>query len=228
MVETRIHFHEALGSLKELLIELGNKAEDVIDLAVKGYMSRDADVCSQVLATENDIDLAERRIDQLALDLLATQQPIAVDLRFITACMKINSDLERVGDHAADIAKRGLAGMKLPAVELPVDVPRIAAGAAGMIRRALNAFIAKDIDLANAVLKMDDVLDRIDDQAWVSLVRKMHEAPEALEQALDALIVVRNLSRVADHATNIAEDVILWLSGTDVRHIIGHVSTVVE
>lgn len=228
MVETRIHFHEALGTLKELLIELGSKAEDVIDLAIKGYTSRDPAVCSQVLALEDDIDLSERRIDQLALDLLATQQPIAVDLRFITACMKINSDLERVGDHAADIAKRGLADMKLPAIELPIDIARIAAGAAGMIRRALSAFIEKDVDLAYAVLKMDDVMDRMDDQAWTSLVHKMHEAPDALEQALDALIVVRNLARVTDHATNIAEDVILWVSGTDVRHGIGRVSPVVK
>ena len=228
MVETRIHFHEALGTLKELLIELGSKAEDAIDLAVKAYTSRDAAACSQVLTMENDIDLSERQIDQLALDILATQQPIAVDLRFITACMKINSDLERIADHAADIAKRGMADMKLPAIELPIDIPRIAAGAAGMIRRALSAFIEKDLELAYAVLKMDDVVDRMDDQAWISLVGKMREAPEVLEQALDALIVERNLARVSDHATNIAEDVILWVSGTDVRHGIGRVSPVVR
>lgn len=228
MVETRIHFHEALGTLKGLLIELGSKAEEIIDLAIKGYTSRDAILCSQVQAMEDDIDLAERRIDQLALDILATQQPTAVDLRFITACMKINSDLERVGDHAADIAKRGLADMKLPAVQLPVDIPRIAAGAAGMISRALSAFIEKDVELAYAVLKMDDVLDRVDDQAWMSLVARMHEAPAELDQALDALIVVRNLGRVAGHATNIAEDVILWVSGTDVRHGMGRVSPVLK
>lgn len=224
MVETRIHFHETLGTLKGLLIELGTKAEQAIDLAIEGYTSRDADVCSRVLSMENDIDLSERQIDELALELLASQQPIAVDLRFITACMKINADLERVGDHAADIARRGLADMKLSPAELPVDLRRIAAASAGMIRRALNAFIDKDVDLAYAVLKMDDVVDRMDDQTWISLVRKMHETPEALDQALDALIVIRNLARVADHATNIAEDVIFWIRGTDVRHGIGRIA----
>lgn len=223
MVETRIHFHESLGTLKGLLIELGTKAEQAIDRAIEGYVSRDADTCSEVLAMESDIDFAERQIDELALELLASQQPIAVDLRFITACMKINADLERVGDHAADIARRGLADMKLSSVDLPVDLPRIAAAAAGMIRRALNSFIDKDVDLAYAVLKMDDVVDRMDDHTWISLVRIMHDAPETLDQALDALIVVRNLARVADHATNIAEDVIFWVRGTDVRHGIGRV-----
>jgi len=224
MVETRIHFHEALGTLKELLIELGKKAEQAIDRAIEGYNSRDADICFQVLTMESDIDLAERRIDELAIELLASQQPIAVDLRFITACMKINADLERVGDHAADIARRGLADMKLSPADLPVDLARIGSASAGMIRRALSSFIEKDVDLAYAVLKMDDVVDRMDDQTWISLVRRMHEAPEVLDQALDALIVVRNLARVADHATNIAEDVIFWVRGTDVRHGIGRVS----
>jgi phosphate transport system protein len=226
MVETRIRFHEALGTLKGLLIELGTKAEQTIDLAVEAYISRDAGACSQVLTMENDIDVAERRIDELAIELLASQQPIAVDLRFITACMKINADLERVGDHAADIARRGLADMRLPPVDLPVDLLRIAAAAAGMIRQALSAFIDKDVDLAYAVFKMDEVVDRMDDQTWISLVQRMHEAPEALDQALDALIVIRNLARVADHATNIAEDVIFWIRGTDVRHGIARVPPV--
>jgi len=224
MAETRLHFHESLGTLKELLIELGNKAVQAIDRAIEGYISRDADICSQVLNMESDIDLAERRIDELALELLASQQPIAVDLRFITACMKINADLERVGDHAADIARRGLADMKLSPADLPVDLVRVGTASTGMISRALSSFIEKDVDLAYAVLKMDNVVDRMDDQIWISLVRKMHESPETLEQALDALIVVRNLARVADHATNIAEDVIFWIRGTDVRHGIGRVS----
>lgn len=221
MVETRIHFHEALGTLKGLLIEMGNKAEEILDLAVKGYLSRDSELCSEVFAAEKDINLAERRIDELALELLASQQPLAGDLRLITACMKINSDLERVGDAAVNIAQRGLADASLPPVELRVDIPRIVAAASGMIRRALNAFIERDADLAYAVLRMDDIVDRMDDDAWKDLVKRMHEEPDVIDQALDALIVVRNLERVADHATNIAEDVIFWIHGTDVRHGVG-------
>jgi phosphate transport system protein len=226
MAETRIHFHEALGTLKGLLIEMGGKAEQVIDLAINGYLSRDSNLCSEVLAIEKDINLAERRIDEFALELLASQQPMAGDLRLITACTKINSDLERVGDQAANIARRGLAEIGLPRVELPVDIPRIAAAATGMIRRALNAFVDKDADLAYAVLRMDDIVDRMDNDAWKNLVRRMHEDPELIEQALDALIVVRNLERVADHATNIAEDVIFWVRGTDVRHGFGHIVSI--
>jgi phosphate transport system protein len=221
MVETRIHFHEALGTLKGLLIEMGNEVEEVLDLAVKGYLSRDSKLCTEVFTFEKDINIAERRIDELALELLASQQPLAGDLRLITACMKINSDLERVGDAAVNIAQRGLADAAMPPVELRVDIPRIVAAASGMIRRALNAFIERDADLAYAVLRMDDIVDRMDDDAWKDLVRRMHEEPAVIEQALDALIVVRNLERVADHATNIAEDVIFWVQGTDVRHRIG-------
>ena len=218
MVETRIHFHESLGTLKGLLIEMGNQAEEVLDLAVKGYLLRDNELCTEVFELEKKINLAERRIDDLALQILASQQPLAGDLRFISACMKINSDLERVGDAAVNISQRGLADAKMPAGELPVDIPRIVAAAAGMIRRALNAFIDRDADLANAVLKMDDIVDRMDDDAWKQLVKRMHEDPAVIDQALDALIVVRNLERVADHATNIAEDVIFWIRGTDIRH----------
>lgn len=218
MVQTRIHFHEALGTLKGLLIEMGSKAEEVLDLAINGYLSRDTSLCSDVLNIEKDIDLAERHIDDLALELLASQQPLAGDLRFITACMKINSDLERVGDAAVSIARRGLAEASMPHVDLPVDIPRMVAASAGMIRRALNAFIERDADLAYAVLKMDDIVDRMEDDAWKDLVQRMHDEPAVIEQALDALIVVRNLERVADHATNIAEDVIFWVRGADVRH----------
>ena len=223
MAETRIHFHEALESLKELLIEMGGKAEAVVDLAINGYLSRNSTLCTQVLTIEKDINLAERRIDEFALQLLASQQPMAGDLRLITACMKITSDLERVSDQAVNIARLGLAEIQLMRVELPVDIGRVAAAAAGMIRRALNAFIEKDADLAFAVLQMDDIVDRMNDDAWKTLVGKMHEDPEAIEQALDALIIVRNLERVADHATNIAEDVIFWIRGTDVRHGVGRV-----
>ena len=228
MMDTRTHFHKALDHLKTRLIELGNKAEDAIEFAVQGYLSRDTAACSRVLAMESEIDLAERHIDQLALDILATQQPLAVDLRFITACMKINSDLERVGDHAAAIARRGLTETRLPAIELPIDLSRIAARSAGMIQQALNAFITQDLEMANAVLKTDDLRGRIDDQTWIALVGRMHQAPETLEQLLDALIVVRDLSRVADHATNIAEDVILWVSGMDVRHTAGRIPAATE
>jgi phosphate transport system protein len=141
-----------------------------------------------------------------------------VDLRFILAVTKINSDLERVGDQAVNIVERVLDMIELPPAELPIDIPRMATASSAMVRRALESFIEGKAELAQAVLEMDNVVDRMRDEAFINLTRKMNESPETTRQALDALLVARNLERVADHATNIAEDVIFWVRGADVRH----------
>jgi phosphate transport system protein len=156
------------------------------------------------------------------------QQPMAVDLRFITAVIKINADLERVGDQAVNIAERVTNLLTLPSVELPVDIPRMAATVSGMVRRALESFLQGKDDLAEAVLKMDDIVDRMNDEAYVMLVKKMYSTPEITPQALDVLLISRNLERVADHATNIAEDVIFWVRGADVRHHYGAEESALE
>jgi phosphate transport system protein len=146
------------------------------------------------------------------------QQPMAVDLRFILAVTKINSDLERVGDQAVNIAERVMDMADLPAVDLPVDIARMGAAVSAMVRRSLESFIEGKAELAAAVLEMDHVVDRMKDEAFIQLVKSMNERPHVVRQALDALLVARNLERVADHATNIAEDVIFWVQGSDVRH----------
>jgi phosphate transport system protein len=143
---------------------------------------------------------------------------MAGDLRFILAVTKINADLERVGDQSVNIAERVMDMVELPAVDLPVDIPRMAAAVSAMVRRALESFVEGKAELAQAVLEMDNVVDRMRDEAFIMLVKTMNERPEATRQALDALLVARNLERVADHATNIAEDVIFWVRGFDVRH----------
>jgi phosphate transport system protein len=217
----RTRFQMALDELKQKLLAMGGLAEQAIDRATEAYRKRDVKLCYAVLEGERAINMAEREIDELALDVLAMQQPLAVDLRFITAVMKINADLERVGDQAVNIAERVMDTIKLPSVDLPVDIPRIAATAAGMVRRALEAFIEGKAELAEAILKMDDIVDRMDDEIYIILVEKMHENPEIVRQALDLLLISRNLERVADHATNIAEDVIFWVRGADVRHHAG-------
>ena len=214
----RTRFHQGLDDLKQKLLAMGGLAEQAIDRATEAYRKRDLKLCYAVLEGEKAINMAEREIDELALDLLAMQQPLAVDLRFITAVMKINADLERVGDQAVNIAERVMDTIKLPVVELPVDVPRMAATAAGMVRRALESFIEGKAELAEAILKMDDIVDRMDDEIYIVLVQKMHENPAIVQQSLDVLLISRNLERVADHATNIAEDVIFWVRGADVRH----------
>ena len=207
MIETKVYFDEIPGKLKRHLVEVGSKVEEMIDLAIKGYTSGDAAVSSQVLTIGKDEDPPEGAIRQLSLDLRIAQQSIAADLRFVGACMKIKDYLELICDRSAPVVKGGLHEMNLPAVEPPIDMTRIAAGGAAMIRMALKAFIERDLDLAYAVLRVDNVVDRIDDHAWKSLLREMHEFPDALEQAVNALIVVKNLARIAEHATNFAEDV---------------------
>jgi len=217
----RTRFQMALDELKQKLLAMGGLAEQAIDRATEAYRKRDLKLCYAVLEGERAINMVEREIDELALDLLAMQQPLAVDLRFITAVMKINADLERVGDQAVNIVERIMDTIKLPAVELPVDIPRMAATAAGMVRRALESFIEGKAELAEAILKMDDIVDTMNDEIYIVLVQKMHENPAVVEQALDLLLIARNLERVADHATNIAEDVIFWVRGADVRHHVG-------
>jgi len=214
----RTRFQQGLDDLRARLLRMGGLAEQAVDRACQAYIERDLARCHMVLEGEVQINVAEREIDELAFDLLALQQPIAVDLRFILAVTKINSDLERVGDQAVNIAERAMDLVELPHAELPVDIPRMAAAVSAMVRRSLESFIEGKAELAQAVLEMDNVVDRMKDEAFITLVKTMNERPEVTRQALDALLVARNLERVADHATNIAEDVIFWVRGADVRH----------
>ena len=214
----RSRFQQGLDELKEKLLRMGGLAEQAIDRATEAYRTRDSKYCQMVLTGENAINEAEREIDELSLDLLAMQQPMAVDLRFILAVLKINADLERVGDQAVNIAQRVLDLISEPEVQLPVDIPRMADSVSTMVQRALEAFLDGKAEVAEAVLQMDGIVDRMKDEAFITLVKTMNERPDVTRQALDALLVARNLERVADHATNIAEDVIFWVRGADVRH----------
>ncbi|HZE26628.1 MAG TPA: phosphate signaling complex protein PhoU [Terriglobales bacterium] len=214
----RSRFQQGLDELRQKLLRMGGLAEQAVDRACQAYLDRDLNRCQMVLEGETQINISEREIDELAFDLLAMQQPMAVDLRFILAVTKINADLERVGDQAVNIAERVMDMVSLPAVELPVDIARISAAVSAMVRRALESFIEAKAELAQAVLEMDNVVDRMRDEAFIMLVKAMNERPDITRQALDALLVARNLERVADHATNIAEDVIFWVRGADVRH----------
>ncbi len=211
-----------MDELRQRLLHMGGLAEQAVDRACQAYRERDLARCQMVLENEGLINAAERDIDELAFDILARQQPLAGDLRFILAVTKINSDLERVGDQSVNIAERVMDMVELPAVQLPVDIPRMAAAVSAMVRRALESFVEGRAELAQAVLEMDNVVDRMRDEAFILLVKTMNDRPEVTRQALDALLVARNLERVADHATNIAEDVIFWIRGADVRHNVGH------
>jgi phosphate transport system protein len=197
---------------------MAGMSEQAIDLAVQAYSQRDLALCQRVLNNEDAINRAEREVDEFAIDLLAMQQPMAIDLRFILAVIKINADLERVGDQAVNIVQRVMNMIELPVHELPVDIPAMASRVRSMVRDALRSFIEGDTDLAKHVLAADDEIDRMNHEAFANLSSFMQKKPEGAVQALDALSIARNLERVADHATNIAEDVIFWVRGADVRH----------
>jgi phosphate transport system protein len=214
----RIQFQQNLDELKERLLIMAGLVEQAIQRATESYSTRDMGLCDLVRRSEPAINRMEREIDQAALDLLAMQQPMAVDLRFIIAVIRINADLERVGDQAVSIAGRVQEMGAFANVELPVDIPKLASLAAAMVRKALQAFIEGDADLAQSVLLLDDQVDEMNREAFRSLSMLISEKPEMTPQALNALIISRSLERVGDHATNIAEDVIFWVRGADVRH----------
>ncbi len=214
----RTKFQQGLDELKQRLLEMGGMAESAVEMASGAYLRRDATLCEKVFAREKEINAFERRIDELALDLLAMQQPMASDLRFILAVIKINGDLERVGDQAVNIAQRVLDELTSPVAELPADIPRMGSLAAGMIRDALEAFIHADAELAERVLLRDNDVDRMKREVELAMVEQMKRSPEYIQPALDTLLIARNLERMADHATNMAEDIIFWVRGFDIRH----------
>jgi phosphate transport system protein len=218
---TRIRFQQNLDELKEKLLVMAGMAEQAIQRATEAYRTRDTSVCELVMRSEPAINRFEREIDQMALDLLAMEQPMAVDLRFILAVIRINADLERVGDQAVNIAERVCDMQAFASTDLPVDIPKLASVAAGMVRKAMQAFIDADAEKAEAVLLMDDQVDQLNEAAYFALTDLIKKQPGHTAQALNAIIIARNLERVGDHATNIAEDVIFWVRGADVRHHLG-------
>ncbi len=214
----RSRFQHGLDELKERLLEMGGMAEAAIELAADSYRKRDGRLAQQVFEREKMINQSERIIDEMAVDLLAMQQPMATDLRFVLAVLKINSDLERVGDLAVNIAQRSLDLTQEAEIEVPVDIARMTTAVSTMVRRALESFLSAKAEVAQAVLEMDNIVDRMKDEAFVNLVGQMRDHPDRVRAYLDVLLITRSLERIADHATNIAEDVIFWVSGADVRH----------
>jgi phosphate transport system protein len=221
----RLRFQQSLDDLKERLLVMAGMAEQAIQRAIEAYRTSDTSICDLVDMGEQAIDRFEREIDQMALDLLALEHPMAIDLRFILSVIKINADLERVGDAASSISDRVRDLQAFPVADLPVDIPRLASLAEGMVRKSLQAFIEADAELAESVLHMDDDVDRLNESAYFSLTNVMKSQPELTPQALNAMMISRSLERVADHATNIAEDVIFWVRGADVRHHVGRAVT---
>jgi phosphate transport system protein len=212
------HFERELGSLKEQLLLMGARAEDIIHKAVGALEERDASRAHEVFADDKMIDRLEIDIEERCLHLLALQQPLATDLRFITAALKISNDLERVGDHAVNIAGNALRVMKYPPLALRVDIPEMATLASGMLREALDAFVRRDAPTARRLVMRDDEVDNMNRRLFSELADHMCEDSSVIAQALELILIARNLERVADLATNIAEEVVFIAEARIIKH----------
>ena len=212
------HFTEELEELRKELLTMAGLVELAVHQSVLSLTQRDQDRAQQVLVSEARINQLEIRIDELATRLLALHQPMARDLRFLTAAIKINNDLERMGDLAVNIVERSLSLISQPPVKPMIDIPRMAQLAESMVRNSLDSFVKSDAELARSVLVSDDAVDNLRDSITKELIGFMERDPSTVSRALDLILVARNLERIADHATNIAEDVLFLIQGVDVRH----------
>jgi phosphate transport system protein len=212
------HFIEELEQLKTKLLEMSALVESSIQRSISAVTQKDRGAAEEVFRTEVRINAIEIEIDEFAINLLALQQPMAADLRLIVAALKINTDLERMGDLAVSIAERALSLIDGPVIKPMIDIPHIAGLVQSMVRKALDAFVMRDPDLARSVLASDDAVDSLRTACYHELVSYMETDPEHIQQALHLLVVTRNLERIADHSTNIAEDVLFLVKGVDVRH----------
>jgi len=214
----RINFQQQLVALKDKLLAMAALSQQALEFSVEAYLNRDLGLSNHVREIEEAINTAERNVDEMAYDLLAKEQPMAIDLRFILSVIKINGDLERIGDQAANIAERAQAMKDTPEISLPIDIEEMGAKTGVMIRTAIQALLEADARMAESVLTMDDDVDDMNRAVQAELVEMMQQHPQFSVQALTAILISRNLERSGDHATNIAEDVIFWLRGSDVRH----------
>jgi len=212
------HFEHDLGQLKERLLWMGGLAERAIHQAVHAVLEGDASLAQRVLDEENAINELQIEIDDRVVQLLALHQLMATDLRFALAVSRINSDLERIGDQAVNIAQSAQRILRHPRVKPYVDLPRMSALAEEMVRDSLNAVVRGDVELARSVLTRDDTVDALRDQIFRELLSYMMGDSSVVFPAFDLILVAKNLERVGDHATNIAEDVIYMVVGRDVRH----------
>jgi phosphate transport system protein len=211
-------FDEELKSLKEMLLRMAALVEDAVSLAIEALRDQKEEPAREVLQIEESINLLDVEVDEGCMRLLALRQPMAGDLRFITSAMKIASDLERMGDLAVNVSELAIELSKLPLLKPLLDIPRMARLAQDMVRDSINAFITRDEALARDICVRDDEVDALDDQIFRELLTYMMEDPHTVQRAVALILVSRNLERLADHATNIGEDVIYLVKGKTIKH----------
>ncbi len=213
-----IHFQKELSKIKKTILSLGAMVEDRVRLAVKAVEDRDADIAKTIIKTDHEIDAMEVEIEEECLKVLALHQPVAVDLRFLIAVIKINNELESIGDQAVNIAERVEIIAKQPHHQPVFDYSIMAEKAQFMLKKSLDALVNLDLELAFKILILDDEVDRIKDLAYDKIKKAMTQYPDSLGFLINLLLISRHLERLADHATNIAEEVIYLIEGEIVRH----------
>jgi phosphate transport system protein len=212
------HFHEELEALKQTLLAMGGLVEDQIRHAMQALVDRDDALASEVIERDRQVNAYDVEVDAQCVELLALHQPAAGDLRFITTAMKIVTDLERIGDQAVNIAQRVIELNAEPQLKPYIDLPRMAERAQAMVKESLDAFVARDTELARRVRAEDDEVDALKEQIFRELLTFMMEDPRSIPRAIRLILISRCMERVADHATNIAEMVIYLVEGKMVRH----------
>jgi phosphate transport system protein len=212
------HYSGELNHLKEMVLRMGGLAETMTHRAVLALVERKREKFSEVKELEKQVNQLHMDIDEIALGMIALRQPTATDLRFISAAMKINTDLERIGDQAINIVEQAEKLVSVPPVKPLIDIPRMAEIAQEMLKAALDAFVQGDVELAYRTIERDDAVDQLKDQVFRELLTFMMADASTIARSMDLILVSRHLERIADHATNICEDVIFMVKAKDVRH----------
>ena len=212
------HFEQELEELKGKLLEMSAQVESAVQRSVSAVTQKDRSAAEQVFRDEARINELQIEIDEFAINLLATQNPVAADLRLVVAALKINTDLERMGDLSVHIAQRALSLLTEPVIKPMVDIRHMSALVESMVRKSMDAFVSNDADMARSVLASDDAVDSLRTASYHELVSFMEKEPRNIPQALDLIGITRSLERIADHSTNIAEGVLFLVKGIDVRH----------
>ncbi len=212
------HYSEQLAGLRELVLRMGGLVEQMTRRVVQALVERDVGILPEVRAMETQVNQLHIEIDEMCIELIALRQPAAVDLRFIAAAMKINTDMERIGDQAINITERAEVLLTVPPLKPLIDIPRMADIAQEMLKASLDAFVNGDDALALETIRRDDEVDQLKDQVFRELLTYMMADPSTIPRAMELILVSRHLERIGDHATNICEDVIFMVKGKDVRH----------
>lgn len=218
MIDGREHFQKELNRLNDLILKMGGMVEKSIYNSVEALKKNNPKLAKDVILADSQVDNLELEVDELCLELLATQQPMAVDLRFITTGMRIGSDLERIGDLAVDIAQRAVELAALPLLKPLEDIPKMAELAEAMVHKALDAFVKRDAALARTLWQDEEKADGYRDLVSDELLGIMAKDPAVTSRALPLILIARHLERIADHATNIAEDVVYMVEGKVIKH----------